>query len=76
MITRGQYLVDIDFNPSDNPHVREIKTAAARWIDYLDAFTQTDGIPHETHRLVEMAQEAIELAAMWSVKAVTKKPRA
>lgn len=76
MITRGQYLVGIDFNPDQNDHVKQIKDAAARWIDYLDAYTQIDGIPQEAYRLVEVAQEKIEEAAMWAVKAVTKKPRA
>jgi hypothetical protein len=76
MMTLGSYRVGLDFNPDNNNHVSEIKSAAARWIDYLEAYTQLDGIPHEAHRLVEIAQEHIETAAMFAVKAVTKKPRA
>lgn len=70
-MTKGQYRVGIDFNPSGDGHVDKIKRAAADLIDFIE------GIPDrgegEVKRLKAQAQTAIEDAAMWAVKAATKK---
>jgi hypothetical protein len=73
----GEYRVGIDFNPSGNEMVNKIKRAAADLIDLID-----DDIPvgagadaQEIARLKALAMTHIEDAAMWAVKAATKKPR-
>lgn len=75
MSTLGQYRVGIDFNPSNDPHVTQFKNAGASWIDYLEQMEARDDLPPESKRLIRIAQRYVETAAMYSVKAVTKKPR-
>lgn len=74
-MTLGQYRVGTDFNPDGNEAVKVLKTAGAQWIDYLEAHSQRDDVPAEAKALIAYAQRVVEDAAMWSVKAVTKKPR-
>ena len=68
--SKGKYRVGIDFNPSNNPTVAEVKGKAADLIDFID------GIPDhgngEIARLKALAQTEIKSAAMWAVKAATK----
>lgn len=85
-MTKGEYRVGIDFNPSNDDTVGKIKRAAADLIDILDdipmptvdpeadADVLIETIEHlcEVDRLRVIAQRHIEEAAMWAVKAVTK----
>lgn len=73
MTTKGEYRVGIDFNPSGDDLVARIKRAAADLIDMVDGIDAADG---ERARLKALAQTEIESAAMWAVKAATKKPMA
>ncbi len=68
-MTRGEYRVGINFNPSADDMVGKIKRAAADLIDLIET------IPADTEdrpRLKALAQTHIEDAAMWAVKAATK----
>lgn len=68
-MTKGEYRVGINFNPSHDDHVGLIKKAAANLIDLIET------IPADTEdrpRLKALAQTAIEEGAMWAVKAATK----
>jgi hypothetical protein len=71
-MTKGEYRVGLDFNPSGSGEVDNIKRMAADLIDYIE------GIPNnenpERGRLKALAQTHVEDAAMWAVKAATKKP--
>lgn len=71
--TEGQYRVGVDFNPSKNAQVDEIKNAAASFIDMLAPIAAARD--HPGARCASIAMTEIESAAMWAVKAVTKKPR-
>lgn len=66
-LTKGQWLVGIDFNPSNNTDVRNIKTMASDFIDFIDKHGKDE-------RLTSIAITTIEEAAMWAVKSATKKP--
>jgi hypothetical protein len=73
MTSLGEYRVGIDFNPSKSPVVDKLKTAAAELIDLIDEIEdKADG---EVKRLKALAQTHAEDAAMWAVKAATKKSR-
>jgi hypothetical protein len=72
-MTKGEYRVGIDFNPSHSGYVTGIKVAAAQFIDLIEQLPNKD-IP-EVGRLKALAQTAIEEGAMWAVKAATKKPQ-
>ena len=69
-MTKGEFRVGINFNPSGEDLVGRIKRAAADLIDLID--TIPEPIP-EVGRLRAIAQTQVEDAAMWAVKAVTKK---
>jgi hypothetical protein len=70
----GEHRVGINFNPSGNEMVNKIKRAAA---DLIDLVLSVDNAanPNEVERLKALAMTNIEDAAMWAVKAATKKPR-
>lgn len=70
--TIGEYRVGITFNPSGDDTVTKIKTASAALIDLIDGIHAHDS---EVVRLKVLAMTHIEDAAMWGVKAATKKPR-
>lgn len=75
-MTRGKYRVGIDFNPSNDDTVGRIKKAAADFIDLIDEVNSAlPNVPHsgEVQRLKALAQTRVEEAAMWAVKAATKK---
>lgn len=81
-MTRGEYRVGIDFNPSRNPKVDKIKRAAADLIDLVASIELpgSDARPGRDHngevlRLLALAMTHIEDGAMWAVKAITKPPR-
>ncbi len=82
-MTKGEYKVGIDFNPSQDDVVGRIKRLAADFIDLVDdnnnmvqllSFeTKEDKIRAvEVARLTAIALTDIESAAMWAVKAATK----
>jgi hypothetical protein len=75
-MTKGEYRVGINFNPSNNDMVSRIKSAAADLIDLIDGIeehpAQLDWRFSEIKRLKALAQTAIEEGAMWAVKAATK----
>jgi len=72
-MTKGEYRVGLDFNPSNNEDVERIKVMAAELIDYIeDMVTKPNS---DAPRLKALAQTAIEEGAMWAVKAATKKPQ-
>lgn len=73
-MTKGEYRVGINFNPSADDTVGKIKRAAADLIDLIETIT-TSGVGdqyNEVARLKALAQTEIENAAMWAVKAATK----
>jgi hypothetical protein len=72
-LTEGEYRVGISFNPSANPAVDQIKSAAAQLIDALAPIAADRG--HPGARCAAIAMTEIESAAMWAVKAVTKQAR-
>lgn len=71
--TEGEYRVGINFNPSGNQKVDEIKRRAAELIDILAPIAAER--EHPGGRCASIAMTEIESAAMWAVKAVTKQPR-
>jgi len=75
-MTRGEYRVGINFNPSADDMVGKIKRAAADLIDLIESIeehpAQLDMRHSEIRRLKALAQTHIEDAAMWAVKAATK----
>lgn len=78
-MTKGEYRVGIDFNPSSDDTVGRIKSMAAAMIDFIDGIPVPDvrdqkSAVHsnEVARLKALAQTAVEDAAMWAVKAATK----
>ncbi len=71
-MTKGEYRVGINFNPSADDTVSRIKRLAA---DFIDLVENIPGGVEERVRLKALAQTEIESAAMWAVKAATKGPR-
>ena len=72
-MTKGEYRVGINFNPSTDDMVGKIKRAAADLIDLIESIdAHKDGPNTEVLRLKSLAQTAIEDGAMWAVKAATK----
>ena len=85
-MTKGEYKVGIDFNPSQDDVVGRIKRLAADFIDLVDSIEvvtekEEEEIKDieklwaqidERRRLKALALTEIELAAMWAVKAATK----
>ncbi len=65
MPTIGEQRVRVQFNPSNNDKVHEIKTKAAELINLCEDLKEKDP------RLAALAHTAIEEAAMWAVKAAT-----
>lgn len=72
-LTEGEYRVGLNFNPSNNSAVDDIKRRAADLIDVLTLIAADRN--HPGARCAANAMEEIESAAMWAVKAVTKQPR-
>ena len=78
-MTKGEYRVGINFNPSADDTVARIKSMASALIDFIDGIPvpAVDSVDsamhsHEVARLKGLAQTEIESAAMWAVKAATK----
>jgi hypothetical protein len=76
-MTKGEYRVGINFNPSNDDTVGKIKRQAADLIDLIETIPgaeMRDLRGSEVGRLKALAQTDIESAAMWAVKAATKPP--
>lgn len=73
--TLGEYRVGIDFNPSGNDLVVDIKNHAAHLIDLISGIPDDHAIGAEHARLKAHAMTLVEDAAMNAVKAATKRPR-
>ena len=86
--TFGEYRVDRSFDPSGDPAVHRLQDLAADFIDECqrrwDAFAEAQpespdqadiDLFMERSRLFGIAQEQAEQAAMWAVKAATKRER-
>lgn len=77
-LSKGQWRVGMNFNPSKIEMVNEIKKRSAGLIDLVDrvrriAHKETDLVlKDETIRLCKLAQTCFEEGAMWGVKASTK----
>ena len=74
-MTKGEYRVGINFNPSADDHVGQIKRQAADLIDLIETISIKDKTNEhviEIMRLKALAQTHIEDGAMWAVKAATK----
>jgi hypothetical protein len=78
-MTKGEYRVGINFNPSNDDMVGQIKRKAADLIDLIESVPVPDVNSKESAfhsgevgRLKALAQTEIESAAMWAVKAATK----
>lgn len=81
-MTKGEYRVGISFNPSGDDMVGKIKRMSADLIDLIESVPmpqyaddeEIDG-QHcsEIARLKALAQTGIETAAMYAVKAATKR---
>lgn len=77
-MTKGEYRVGINFNPSSDSTVDLIKRIAADFIDMIDNLIDANSMDpqrdREVARLKALAQTRAEEAAMWAVKAATKGP--
>jgi hypothetical protein len=78
-MTKGEYRVVTNRNPSADDTVEKIKRAAADLIDLIETIpTQTGDAETcgdhfiEVLRLKSLAETHVEDAAMWAVKAATK----
>lgn len=84
--TTGEYRVGLDFNPSGDPAVVRIKSLAASLIDELVNQREDISLYKSEHvtnadmekraerwELYRLAERGVEEAAMWGVKAATKR---
>lgn len=80
----GESRVRVSFNPSRSSLVDQFKIKSAELIDILDRLRNDEASKHygktpeeyhsasfEVNRLIDKAQDSIEEAAMWGVKAIT-----
>lgn len=74
-MTKGEFRVGINFNPSGDDMVGQIKRRAADLIDLIESIEsdRESAVGNERGRLKAMAQTDIETAAMHAVKAATKR---
>lgn len=75
MMTKGEYRVGKTFNPSGDEVVAALKSVAADFIDLIESIPsdRDSAVGNERGRLKALAQTEIESAAMWAVKAATKR---
>ena len=66
--TLGSKRVGLDFNPSGDILVRNVKTEIAALINLIDTIPN---INHQTGRWKAMAQSDLETGCMYAVKALT-----
>ena len=72
-LTLGEYRVGKNFNPSSDPTVTAIKVKAAEFMDLINTISTENPLIPEKIRLATIALDQIESAAMFAVKAATKK---
>lgn len=74
-MTKGEYRVGKTFNPSGDDMVAALKSVAADFIDLVEKIEsdRETAVGNERGRLKALAQTEIESAAMWAVKAATKR---
>ncbi len=70
-LSRGEQLVRVQFNPSDEGIVYDIKRHSAALIDLIDKIPSVSG---DAARHKALAITAFEEGAMWGVKAATSEP--
>ena len=72
-MTKGEYLVRTEFNPSKDSRVDKLKQKAAEFIDLINQIEDGENSPNpgQIFRLKELAIICAEEAAMWAVKAAT-----
>jgi hypothetical protein len=73
--TFGEDAVGVNFNPSNNRKVEEIKFLYAKIIDILDDMRRSDEQPDrhpEKNRYLSIAITETQTAQMWAVKGITK----
>lgn len=70
-LTFGESAVWLNFNPSNDPDVQEIKTLYAKIIDKLNTLRWVDR--DERARLLSVAITEAQWAQMWAVKGITWK---
>ena len=70
MATFGERAVGLDFNPSGDPTVRELKEEAAAFIDACQKGREATSDP-EVKRMYSVAITEAQTAQMWAVKAAT-----
>ena len=68
-MSKGKYRVGVNFNPGGHEQVTHIKQVVADLIDYIDEHGANN-------RCTSLCQTALEDAAMWGVKSVTKPEKA
>lgn len=71
--SQGAYLVGLDFNPSGDATVTQIKSLAAQLLNLCNDLKNAEGAFPEKSRLASLAMTNIEQGAMWAVKSATKK---
>lgn len=71
--TKGEKMVRMDFNPSQEGVVYDVKRHTAAIIDLVEKIRMNNIHNQEAQRLCSLAQTAYEEAAMWAVKASTAK---
>lgn len=69
-LSYGERAVGLDFNPSDDPMVHDIKKAYAGIINLLYA-ARSNTLSPEKSRLYSIAIGEAQTAQMWAVKAET-----
>lgn len=69
--TFGEKAVGLDFNPSGDPRVHELKTLYAKIIDLCNDARASTPQGLEQGRLWSIAITEAQTAQMWSVKAAT-----
>ncbi len=69
-MTFGEKACGVSFNPSNNPHVDQIKKAFAAIVDDLEFLRGTTDNA-EIKRMLSVAITEAQTAQMWAVKAVT-----
>lgn len=72
-MTEGEWRVGVDFNPSGNQDVADVKAAVAALLDKMNAIASDR--EHPGARCAAVAMTEFEGAAMWAVKALTKRPK-
>lgn len=71
--TKGEAMVRMDFNPSGEGVVYDVKRHSAAIIDLVEKIRLNNAHNQEVQRLCSLAQTAYEEASMWAVKAATSK---